>query len=108
MEKDISPTDRRTLGFNSFLFELAVPDYYTELETDIILDELAEKERNSKSSIIRLLNKLEKAELIKQLGPRELSKLIECDESLISRIRHNSGYKKKDEKTNRYLTDTEE
>ncbi|KAA6400722.1 MAG: hypothetical protein EZS28_003752 [Streblomastix strix] len=59
MFEDILPTDKCILGYDSFLFEVSVPDFLTELQSDINLDEMAEKVPDSKSSAIRLFCKFE-------------------------------------------------
>ncbi|KAA6401301.1 MAG: hypothetical protein EZS28_003179 [Streblomastix strix] len=38
MQKDLSPTDKLVLGFDPFLFEIRLDDFYSEQEYDIIAD----------------------------------------------------------------------
>ncbi|KAA6387085.1 MAG: hypothetical protein EZS28_017390 [Streblomastix strix] len=108
MQKDLSPTDKRVLGFDPFLFEIRLDDFYSDLEQDLIKDEMDVKPPISKSDAVRLLNKLENAQLITQLRPCDIARLLDCDPSLVSGIRHNCRYKKKDQKRSRYLTDAQE
>ncbi|KAA6399408.1 MAG: hypothetical protein EZS28_005061, partial [Streblomastix strix] len=75
MEKDLSPTDKRIINFDPFLFEIALYDIYSELECDLILDELEEKPPQSMSRAIRILVKLERANLILEYRACDLARI---------------------------------
>ncbi|KAA6373772.1 MAG: hypothetical protein EZS28_030701, partial [Streblomastix strix] len=82
MEKDLSPTDKRIINFDPFLFEIALYDIYSELECDLILDELEEKPPQSMCSAIRILVKLERANLILEYRACDLARIFGCAASL--------------------------